>query len=204
MTDWAKIEVKDFMDLVRSDEHVDLLVGRIVLDRLPFTFDSKAGYFLWRHELGSGFQVDARDVVLVGSAAIGRSLNPQKRFKVFGSQSDIDIAVVSPTHFDRAWHWFRNTDPLLLHLDGDTRRTFDQHKKQYIFEGMVAANVFLGYLPFGQDWLRTLQRCERYLPPLLRGRVQTVRIYKDNQALREAQARSLQAYRNYLANKSSS
>jgi hypothetical protein len=204
MTDWTKIEVKEFMDLVQGDEPLKVLVGRIVLDRLPLAFDSKASYFAWRHELATGFQVDARDIVLVGSASVGRSLNPRKRFRVFGSHSDIDIAVVSPMHFDRAWHWFRNTDPLLLHLDENSRHTFGQHKNQYIFEGMIAANVFLGYFPFGNDWLRELQRCESHLPPLLRGRVQTVRIYKDNQALREAQVRSLQAYRSYLANKSSS
>jgi hypothetical protein len=202
MTDWSKIDIPEFMKLVLEDEPMRVLVGRLVLDRLPYTFDTKRQYFVWRDELADGLHVDARDVVLVGSAATGRSLNSRKRFGVFGKGSDVDIAVVSSRHFEMAWQWFRRVNVALLPLDGDGLHLFQQHRRQYVFDGMVAANYFLGFLPFGERWLQELQRCEKYLPAVLRGRRMAVRIYKDNESLREAQMVSLTAYKQYLASKS--
>jgi hypothetical protein len=192
------IDVEQFMQLAREEITEGDLVGRIILDRLPFTFESKKQYFQWRAALAEGIQVDPRDIILVGSAATGRSLSPGKRFKVFDAHSDVDIAVLSPTHFEQSWQWFRSADPVILGLDPDERKLFDQHQKQYVFDGMIAANYFLSYLPFGNEWNRELQRAERYLPPKLRGRKQSVRIYKSSEALRRAQAKSLIVYQNYL------
>ena len=198
MSDWGRIEVQEFMQCAREDTPLKELVGRIVLDRLPFTFDTKQQYFHWREILAEGLEVDSRDIVIVGSAATGRSLSPRKRFGVFGSKSDLDIAVISQTHFDRAWHWFRQADPVILGLNDEQRRLFEQHKKAYIFDGMIAANYFLSYLPFGREWNHELQRAERHLPPLLRGRMMSVRIYRDSEALRHAQMTALAAYQSYL------
>ncbi|NJP35718.1 hypothetical protein [Micromonospora thermarum] len=204
MTDWTKIEVPQFMELVLEDEDSRILVGRIVIDRLPYTFETKKQYFTWRDELAEGIQVDARDIIIVGSAATGRSLSAKKKFGVFGSKSDVDIAVVSSRHFDIAWQWFRRVNVNLLNLDDEGLRLFEQHRKQYIFNGMIAANYFLNYLPFGTSWVQELQRCEKYLPSVLRGRKMSVRIYKDNEALREAQMAALNGYRTYLAAKKGS
>jgi predicted nucleotidyltransferase len=198
MTDWSPNTVQEFMSLTLSDEPLRILVGRIVLDRLPFTFDTKQQYFVWRDALAEGLEVDGRDIVLVGSAATGRSLSARKKFGTFSSASDIDIAVVSSTHFDRAWSWFRRTDPVLLGLEPESVRLFGQHRKQYVFDGMVAANYFLSYLPFGNEWNRELQRSEKLLPSRLRGRKMSVRIYKDGEALRAAQMAALATYQGVL------
>ena len=85
MPDWVRIEISDFMNFVREDERPSDVVGRIILDRLPYTFDSKKQYFSWRGVLGEGLQVDARDIVIVGSAATGRSLNPRTKSGFGGS-----------------------------------------------------------------------------------------------------------------------
>jgi hypothetical protein len=198
LSDWVKIEVQEFMQCVREDTPLKELVGRIVIDRLPFTFDTKQQYFHWREILAEGLQVDSRDIVVVGSAATGRSLSPRKRFRTFHANSDVDIAVISQTHFDRAWYWFRQADPVVLGLTDEPRRLFERHKQAYIFDGMIAANYFLSYLPFGSEWNRELQRAGQYLPPLLRGRMLSVRIYRDSDALRHAQMVSLAAYQRYL------
>jgi hypothetical protein len=174
------------------------LVSRIVLERLPFMFDTKEQYFHWRQMLAEGLEVDARDIALVGSAATGRSLSARKQFKVFHKKSDVDIAVISTSHFDRAWQWFRRASPTLLGFDPEQRRLFNRHREGYIFDGMIAANVFLSYLPFGAEWNRELQRSEQYLPPALQGRVLSVRIYRDSEALRSAQLEALLSYQSFL------
>jgi hypothetical protein len=198
MSDWVQIEVQEFMRYAKEDTPLKELVGHIVLDRLPFTFDTKQQYFHWREILAEGFKVDSRNIVIVGSAATGRSLSPRKKFGVFNSRSDVDIAVISQIHFDRAWYWFRHADPVILGLTDEPRRLFEQHKKAYIFDGMIAANYFLSFLPFGNEWNHELQRAGQHLPPQLRGRKLSVRIYRDSEALRHAQMTSLATYQRYL------
>jgi len=198
MSDWTKIQVAEFMAEVEAGTVPSELVSRIILERLPFMFDSKEQYFHWRHMLAEGLQVDARDIVLVGSAATGRSLSARKKFTTFNNKSDVDIAVISMVYFDRAWHWFRRANPALLGFDPEQLKLFNRHRQGYIFDGMIAANVFLSYLPFGAEWNRELQRSEQYLPPSLRGRVLSVRIYRDSEALRRAQLEALLSYRSYL------
>jgi hypothetical protein len=206
MSDWLSISQQDFIAAVKSSEpaKLKLAAGKLIIDRLPATFESKDQYFEWRAKLAEGLEVDDRDIVLVGSAQTGRSLNAKKQFKVFTTTSDLDIAVVSRRHFDIAWHWFRHADPLLIPFDDEGKRLFVRHREQYIFDGMIAANYFLQYLPFGNAWMRELQRSTPHLPLSLQGRKMNVRIYMDNEALRHAQANSLQTYRNYLNNKGQS
>jgi hypothetical protein len=201
MSDWSVIEIAQFMTEVQTDAAPSELVSRVILERLPFAFETKEQYFHWRHMLAEGLQVDPREVMIVGSAATGRSLSARKKFSVFNRKSDVDIAIISPTYFDRAWHWFRQADPALLGFDDEQLRLFGRHREGYIFDGMIAANVFLSYLPFGSEWNRELQRSEQYLPSRLRGRVLSVRIYKDSQALRMAQLAALVSYQSYLRSK---
>ncbi|MGI5503160.1 hypothetical protein [Lentzea sp. CA-135723] len=198
MSDWVDISVADFEELAKADDKVSVLVGRLVIDRLPFTFESKEQYFTWRNILASGLDVDDRDIVIVGSAATGRSINPGKKFRIFHKKSDVDIAVISSVYFERAWTWFRRTNPTLLGLNEEGLDLFDQHKKHYIFDGVIATNYFLSYLPFGSDWAKHLQISEAYLPRVLKGRQLNTRIYKDSEALRKDQERGLILYRRSL------
>jgi hypothetical protein len=201
MSDWTNIPIADFMTEVETSTTVSELVSRMVLDRLPYKFDTKEQYFHWRHMLAEGLGIDARDIVLVGSAATGRSISARKKFAMFGKRSDVDIAVVSTVHFDRAWSWFRRANPVLLGFDPEQLRLFNRHREGYIFDGMIAANVFLSYFPFGSEWNRELQRSAECLPSGLQGRVLSVRIYRDNEALRTAQLAALLSYQSYLRTK---
>jgi hypothetical protein len=198
VSDWSNIPVAEFMRVVATSAVPGELVSRLILERLPFAFEDKMQYFHWRHMLGEGLQIDAREILLVGSAATGRSLSARKKFGMFSKNSDVDIAIVSTSHFDRAWQWFRQAKPALLGLDTEQLRLFNRHREGYIFDGMIAANVFLSYLPFGAEWNRELQRSEQYLPAKLRGRILSVRIYRDSAALRRAQIEALLSYQSYL------
>lgn len=201
MTDWQPMDIPTFDRLVGENDPRDT-VSLGVLDRLPFTFESKNQYLKWRDELGADLGLDGRDISLVGSAASGRSLSSRKRFGVFDNKSDIDIAVVSPHHFDVAWRWFQKTNPnLITGLDDRGRDLFLQHGKKYIYQGMVATDYFLSYLPFGTSWLEALQRSERHLPDQLRGRIMRLRIYRESAALRAAQTEAVRIYKLTVDNK---
>ena len=61
-------------------------------------------HFELRNEIATHFNVHPNEVILVGSAKVGFSLAPNKRYNVFGDSSDLDVAIISPVLFDRVWH----------------------------------------------------------------------------------------------------
>jgi hypothetical protein len=48
--------------------------------------------------------VDTLDLLVVGSAKTGFSMDPKNPFRPFHAKSDVDLLVVSPDLFDGAWH----------------------------------------------------------------------------------------------------
>lgn len=59
-------------------------------------------YALLREYVGSALSVSPnRDVYLVGSAKLGFSIKPRRRYGLFGDDSDVDLAVVSPAAYER-------------------------------------------------------------------------------------------------------
>jgi hypothetical protein len=197
MSDWAQIAIPDFDEMAVSDDRISVLVGRLILERLPFACENKAQYLTWKDRLAQGIGVDACDIYLIGSACTGRSLNPRNHFNTFKPGSDLDIAIVSPHRFDEAWQWFRTTNPNFLGLDTERKDLFDRHRDWNIFHGYVTSEYFLCYFSFGNDWLTHLQLCEELLPKTLRGRAASIRIYRDASSLRRHQTESLRLFRKY-------
>src|SRR5688500_10040342 len=101
------------LNSVRADvtnEAPDWCATKWVLEPLPFLFEVGGPSALWRWKstLAGQLEVDPKNVLITGSAAVGVSLNPYKSFKPFDDKSDIDVAVISTYHFDVAWRTLRN------------------------------------------------------------------------------------------------
>ena len=64
---------------------------------------SEHQFFELRDRVANHFRVEFSEVILVGSAKIGFSLAPKKRYREFCDESDIDIAVISEKIFTQAW-----------------------------------------------------------------------------------------------------
>lgn len=163
-----------------------------VLDRVPWIFSNRSQYIDWKMALAAELDIDPFGIHVVGSSCLGVSLSPYKRFTPFHRGSDIDVAVVSSRHFDEAWRWLRNLGP----LDGLANGSFEQdmfkwHRKNLVFEGTIATDKLLGYLPFGAKWKRALGRARRR-PPTVDREIKA-RIYRDVESLREYQVRSVKA-----------
>ncbi len=56
-----------------------------------------------RSKVAAHFDVHPNDIIIVGSAKLGFSIAPTKRFRSFGNRSDVDVAIVSSQLFDRLW-----------------------------------------------------------------------------------------------------
>jgi hypothetical protein len=133
---------------------------------------------------------------MTGSAALGYSLNPQKKFKAFDAKSDFDCAVISAYFFDVAWRHLRQSQVSWLSYPKKTKTALKSHRDQYIFDGTVATDRILGVLPFGKDWLAGLELMREMAPAT--GRDVKIRIYRDFDALRHYQAKNIESLRGSL------
>ncbi|MEJ1089772.1 hypothetical protein WDU99_15760 [Microbacterium sp. Mu-80] len=166
-----------------------------VLDRLPHVFETREQYIAWKSVLGRSIDVDPLCIVVVGSGAVGFSLSPreEKRFHAFHDESDIDVAVISPTHFDEAW---RNLRAMRGDAARELRDHWRHHRTSLIFDGTIATDAVLSHLSFGPKWMAALGRMARVNPT--RDRDVKARIYRDFDSLREYQQRGVDRLRSEL------
>ena len=87
----------------------EAFVEHALFDRVPHIFDGdRAQYVSWKRALAKELDVDAACLTIVGTAALGWSLNPAKNLKAFDAESDVDVAVISPYHLMTAWRYLRS------------------------------------------------------------------------------------------------
>ena len=125
-------------------------------------------------------RIDARDIIITGSASLGFSLNPNKNFKSFDKKSDIDISIISHHYFDVAWHDLIHLSP--AGISPKMKTALEDHRKRLIYWGTVATDKILPLLSFGGEWDRIIKTCQ--LPEPLVDHEINFRIYKDALSIR--------------------
>jgi len=164
----------------------DVFVSRWILERVPHVFSSDLNaYLAWKHALGARIGVDPRAIVLVGSAATGFSLNPNRALRPFTAASDIDVAVVSPHHFDIVWRWLRNLGAERYGYPRYVQDQIDDHRERLLYWGAIATDRLLQYTPLGKEWIPALADVAKTLPGGTRD--VNVRLFREFEALRAYQ-----------------
>jgi hypothetical protein len=79
------------------------LINKYYFSGPAFALDDNRHYSL-RQTVADYFRVDYPHVFMVGSAKLGFSIKPSRRFKPFYDRSDIDIVIVSQDLFEEIWH----------------------------------------------------------------------------------------------------
>ena len=173
----------------------DVFISKWIMEKTPDIFYNKEmQYYEWKHKMASGLQVDARDIIVTGSACLGYSLNPKKNFKKFNEKSDIDVGVISNDYFDIAWHELRNKK--YYKLDNNMKRALEDHKNRLIYWGTIATDKILPLLSFGKHWNKVINEL-KCIPPV-NDREINFRIYKDNKSFRDYQLNSIKECREIL------
>jgi hypothetical protein len=91
-------------------------------------------YFDLKAEVADHFEIHPSEILLVGSAKLGFSIAPRKRYRPFGDQSDIDIAIVSPPLFEKIWQQvFDYQDNISYFWPRDDEIDF----KHFLFTGWI-------------------------------------------------------------------
>ncbi len=172
-------------------------VSHYIFEPVPFAFNSDlSSWIRWKTSLARLLEVDPQDIVLIGTAALGYSLNPNKNYKIFDDTSDIDCGVISQYHFEIAWRYLRQIRPSWLSLPSLSKRAIEMHRKNYVFSGTIASDSILALLPFGPKWQSALDEMSKSPPTV--GRAVKLRIYKDYDALRHYQAFGIEKLRTAL------
>jgi hypothetical protein len=195
----VKVSANEFPVLREIMESRDLsvLVSQRLFERTPFLFDdNRDAYIEWKSTLAVRLEVDPSAILLVGSSALGFSLNPFKRLNPFQAESDVDVAVISGWHFDSAWRHMRNLRSALYRLPSVAQEVVKEHRSKYVYWGTIATDRILPHLPFGGLWGEALGDMSTKEPS--NGRRISARLYRDFDALREYQLISFKELRQQL------
>lgn len=164
-----------------------------ILDRVPAIFESREQYAAWRSLVGRGLQVDPLNLAVVGSTCVGVSLSPKKTkfLRPFHAGSDVDLAVVSPRHFDQAWRTLRSWGPVekLRLRSAEEAELLAWHRKRLVFDGTIATEQLLPFLDFGPQWASVLGRAGGTNPT--QNRDVKARLYRDFESLRYYHAKNV-------------
>ena len=168
---------------------VDDFITVRIFDSLPYVFrDQYSDYIAWRRLVANELQIDPRDIVITGSAAIGYSMNPNKNFNEFKIESDVDVCIISDLFFNIAWHDIRFLD---LHgLSPKLCSYIKCHKEHYIFLETIATDKILPLLSFGSKWNQIMSKKRDF--PELEGHDINFRIYRNMCSIREYQKTSVE------------
>lgn len=186
----------DILATLRADP-TDKFVRDSLFDRVPHVFGgNRKAYIHWKSLLAQSLEVDSACLSFVGSSALGISLNPNKGFKSFDDESDVDVGVISHYHFTVSWRYLRTQGHRRLHLDAKTISAWDEHVTRLIYWGTIATDKLLGILPFGAQWLKALSHMATVSPTV--GREINLRIYADYESLRAYQELSARKARDEI------
>ena len=106
-------------------------------------------YFDLRSEVADHFGLHPNEVFVVGSAKLGFSVVPKKRFRPFRrNKSDIDIALVSSKLFDQV-----SEDIFIYKQETGDWPEYDEFA-DYFFQGRIRPDMFprSPVFPFGKKW----------------------------------------------------
>ncbi len=166
----------------------DVFISKWIMEKTPNIFcGNEVKYYEWKHKMASRLQIDARDIIITGSACLGYSLNPKKNFKKFSQYSDIDVGIISNYYFDIAWHELRNQK--YYKLNNNMKQALEDHRNRLIYWGTIATDKILPILSFGKLWNEVINEM-RSNPPINEREI-NFRIYKDNKSFRDYQINSV-------------
>ncbi|KAF1084967.1 hypothetical protein SPSYN_01103 [Sporotomaculum syntrophicum] len=108
------------------------------------------------------------DIFMVGSGQLGFTIKPQERYRKFGDQSDIDLAIISDELFENFWR------AVYIYKNEGSYWPKENDFKDYLFKGWIRPD----YLPRSEafreteDWwefFRQLTSSDRFGPYKIAG-----------------------------------
>ena len=140
--------MESFRDALNRRSSIDI-VQRYITFGNP-TVLSQSQHVELKQRIATAFGVHHTDVLVVGSAKLGFSIAPHKRWKAFGETSDVDVAIVSRELYEKIWHQVS----LLLVTDPYIRWPKKQKYAEHQLHGWMRPDLLPSSpsLPLADDW----------------------------------------------------
>ena len=95
------IRIESFKQDLKVKDPLDTVRRLIINGSCAAMPDDK--YYELRKRVADNFGIHTNEVLVVGSGKLGFSIAPEKRYREFCSESDIDLVVVSESLFNEFW-----------------------------------------------------------------------------------------------------
>ena len=142
---------KEFIYFLLDDHNsVDRIMNKYLLFGIPYIYkNDEELYFDLKEEISNHFNIQQTQIFVVGSAKLGFSIAPTKRFKMFDDDSDIDIAIIDSDLFDQFW---KDVYTININLISRSEKDDNRYKKfvDYLFKGWIRPDLLP--LKMRSDW----------------------------------------------------
>ena len=138
------ITKEEFIQELKNEDYTDEeLVEKYICFGIPVIFnDYDQKYYNLKKDISSQFPVQSKNnIIVVGSAKLGFSIAPQKRFREIQDESDIDVAIIDEELFDNYWERLFEFN---VNLKSRTEEEDKLYRKflQYFFQGWLRPDLF--------------------------------------------------------------
>lgn len=119
------------------------LVERYIWFGTPAIFsDCEQTYYDLKREISTQFPVKSKNnIIVVGSAKLGFSIAPRKRFRDIQDESDIDVAIIDEELFDSYWERLFEFN-INVKSRSEKEEYLYQKFLQYFFKGWLRPDLF--------------------------------------------------------------
>lgn len=143
-----------FKEILASAD-LDITLYLHVIEGTPYIFrNHPERYQFFRSRISSALDTPMKNIVIVGSARMGFSLNPYHIGREFSKTSDVDIVVVSARLFDMAWLELIRLQPKWYNLTPPEREMVEEHVK-LVYWGNIRPDRLPGTTQISKLWLET-------------------------------------------------
>lgn len=146
-------KVQEFKDTV-SDENNSLekIIDKYLLFGTPYIFkDDENKFYELKNEIAGFLKVSQTNIFVVGSAKLGFSIAPKKRYKHFNEESDIDIAIIDGATFLRYWKILYEYNTIGRAWSSDEEKTYRKFL-EYFFKGWLRPDKFPSTMNEKREW----------------------------------------------------
>lgn len=156
------MSIEEFKENLHTKD-LKYVYRKFLLGHRVWYFESKAGkekhaeiYDDFKIYMSNKLDIHFNNIAIVGSAKLGFSLSPNKKFNTFNQNSDIDLVLVSNLLFRQSWDAF---------IDLSTRFHIPNYKQ-------ITSNVFRRFISlknpdirneFFKKWSKKINPCKKDL-----------------------------------------
>ena len=142
------MEIENFRIDISSLDPVEVVRKDIIFGH-PHAVDVSQYYSL-RRDVATQYDIHPSEVLLVGSGMLGFSIVPQKRYREFCDESDLDIVILAPSLFDRMWSEVNS----YVRKGGSWPKEYKDDFSRYLLRGWIRPDKLPPHasFPLKREW----------------------------------------------------